>query len=87
MDARIAIIELRSLLVADSFIGLDRRKHLIRRATSLVDEPVERVLIAARMSAMIASRFGRNPDNLEPSRPTLAALRLLDLLQNQRRKT
>jgi hypothetical protein len=81
VDARIAVIELRSLLVADAPISLHRRADLIRRAAGLVRLPGERERIIQRLTELIERRFGRNPETFEPSRATNAALRLLSEMQ------
>ena len=82
--ARVAIIELRSLLAADSTIGVTRRNSLIRQAASLVEDSTKRELLVARLTALILARFGRNPDDCEVSPAALSALRLLDDLQQGR---
>ena len=81
-DARIAVIELRSLLVADAAISLDRRSDLVRKASYLVCSPQKRTIFAEQLGDLIQQRFGRNPDTFRPSPATEEALQLLSALQN-----
>lgn len=83
--ARLAIIELRCLLAADSFIGVSRRKKLVHQASGLLKDTAKRELFIARLTTLIIARFGRNPDNCQVAPATLHALRLLDELQEGRR--
>lgn len=80
-DSRIAIIELRCLLVSDAPIKLDRRQSLIRRAAGIVKSPIKREQFVSELTKLVVSRNGRNPDNSEPSAPTKSALGLLDAAQ------
>jgi hypothetical protein len=81
INARIAVIELRSLLVADAPISVRRREDLVRRACSLARSPEKEVWTVKRLNALITERFGRNPETFQPSRATEDALRLLSMLQ------
>lgn len=85
IQARLDIVELRSLIAADCFIAISRRNRLIQQAASLVQRSIERELFVVRLTALVTERFGRNPDNCEPSPQTLAALRLLDAVQQGQR--
>jgi hypothetical protein len=82
IDARIAIIELRSLLAADAVVSLSRRSDLIRKASYLVRSPEKRTIVAEQLGDLIEQRFGRNPETFQPSPATEEALRLLSALQN-----
>ncbi|MEX0407310.1 hypothetical protein ABGN05_16755 [Aquibium sp. LZ166] len=85
MAARIAIIELRCLLAADSFIGVSRRTSLVHLAAGLVEDTAKRELFVAQLTASISERFGRDPDTFEPSPQTRTALRLLNAVQEGRK--
>jgi hypothetical protein len=82
IDARIAVIELRSLLVADARIAANRRADLIRRACTLVCLDENREAVAAKLGSLVHERFGRSPESLRPSPATEEALKLLAGLQN-----
>ncbi|KQZ28535.1 hypothetical protein ASD50_19640 [Mesorhizobium sp. Root552] len=81
LNARIAVIELRSLLVADAPISLARREYLVSRACGLARTPERRAWATERLKDLIEQRFGRNPETFQPSQATQAALHLLSMLQ------
>lgn len=81
IDARIAVIELRSLLAADAAISLGRRSELVRKASYLVRSPEKRTIVAEQLRDLIEQGFGRNPETFRPSPATEEALRLLCALQ------
>jgi integrase len=81
VTARVAIIELRSLLVADAPISRRRREDLIDKATRLARSSKTQAWAAKRLCALIEQRFARNPDTFQTSKETHAALQILSMLQ------
>ncbi len=81
VTARVAIIELRSLLVADAPISRRRRDDLIDKATTLARSSQTQAWAAQRLCALIEQRFARNPDTFQPSKATHVALQILWMLQ------
>lgn len=82
--ARIAIVELRCLLVSDAPISVKRRRRLIEQIVSVMPEPDRARAISQELESLIGNRFGRNPDTFQPSYPTLQALKLLASLQSEK---
>lgn len=83
IDARIAVVELRSLLVADAAISRSRRKRLIDRCCLLIDSHHERAVVTRRLDDLVRSRLPRDTRTYIPSLATSQALRLLFELQNR----
>ncbi|MES0198873.1 hypothetical protein [Mesorhizobium sp. M0011] len=81
INARIAVIELRSLLVADAPIGIRQREYLVRRASGLAQSPEKEDWAYRTLIGFVKERFARNPETFQPSPATDDALRLLSMLQ------
>jgi hypothetical protein len=81
INARVAIMELRSLLVADASIGFGRRLDLIERASNLASSAGKRKWTVEQLERHIRNRYARNPDTFEPSEATIIALDILATLQ------
>jgi hypothetical protein len=84
---QVAAIELRSLLVTDAPIPLNRRETLVRCVSTLIADPDAARAFQRQLTWLIQGRFGRNPDSFQVSEATLAALRLVEATQlGERRK-
>lgn len=79
--ARVAIIELRCLLVADAPIATNRRKRLLRAAAALIVDKASADRFLSTMETLLQRRFARDPDTFEVSSSTKRMLRLLDGIQ------
>jgi len=77
----VAAVELRSLLVADAAIALERRLRLIQTVAVLIEDPQCAHKFEKRLTILIQRRFGRNPDNFQVSAATRQALHLLHAAQ------
>lgn len=83
IDASVAVIELRSLLVVDAPISRQRAARLVEKASSLAKTAPQCAHVVQTLKHQVEKRFARNQDTFEPSSATLAAPPLLDALQNR----
>lgn len=82
ISARLAVIELRSLIVANASMPLDRQYCLVHIALELSHSQLATNIIERHLNRLIARRTGRNPDTFQVCAATAEALDLLEALQS-----